>query len=158
VNLTGSYYLLWKYSLVSVWELLATDGAAGVIPVIFHFVSLLVDRPRVLRFWKQSIICTLWICLTNWQVSTAVKHQWCRWTRLIIQVLSGECTTVTVCSGIWNRMVLFIGNKVSEETPAQTSVQKNCLSWIICSRLFPNTGVYHSTNATHCTYLNLKSQ
>jgi hypothetical protein len=36
--------------LVSVWELLATDGAAGVISVILPFVSLLIDRPRVLRF------------------------------------------------------------------------------------------------------------
>ena len=117
LDLTRSYFLLWRYSLVSVWELLATDSAAGVISVILSFVSLLIDRPRVLRFWNQSINCTLWICLRNWQASTTVKSQRCRWTSLTFQVLTGECTTVTVYSAIWNRMVWFIGTNVAEETP-----------------------------------------
>ena len=158
LNLTRIYFLLWRYSLVSIRELLATDGAAGVVSVILPFVSLLVDRPRVLRFWKQSITCTLWICLTNWQASTAVKRQRCRWSGLILQVLTGECTTVTVCSGMWNRMVWFVGTKLLEENPAQSSVQNNCPSWIIASRLSPNFGVCHSNNAAHFSVLNVKSK
>jgi hypothetical protein len=102
LNLTRSYRLLWRYSLVSVWELLATDGAAGVIPFIFPLVSLLVDRPRVLGFWKQSIICTLWICLTDWQASTAVNELVLYFRFLQANVLELRCVleyeTVWSCS------------------------------------------------------------